>query len=90
MPLKIGVLIDGRYIESKNTGTPLRGSTNQKMLYLQAHLQEKYEVYLAQQKNQIQNFPVRNGIVSVGIHNPGFAVELRAEAEKRGVMIDDE
>lgn len=87
---KIGVLIDGRYVESKNTGVPLRGSTNQKMLYFQSHLREKYEAYMAQQKCQVQNFSVRNGIVSVGIHDPGFTAKLRYEAEKRGVMIGDE
>lgn len=87
---KIGVLIDGRYIESKNTGVPLRGSSNQEVLYLQSHLQEKYETYMAQQKNQIQNFTVRDGVVSVGIHAPGFTKRLRSEAEKRGVMIGNE
>ena len=87
---KIGVLIDGRYIESKNTNVPLSGSSNQNVLFLQSHLQEKYEAYMVQQKNQIQNFSVRNGIVSVGIHNPDFAKQIRCEAEKRGVMIDDE
>lgn len=87
---KIGVLIDGRYIEEKNTNVPLRGSSNQKVLYLQSHLQEKYETYMAQQKNPIQNFPVRDGVISVGIHAPGFTKQLRSEAEKRGVMISDE
>lgn len=87
---KIGVLIDGRYIESKNTGIPLRGSSNQKVIYLQSNLQEKYEAYMAQEINPIQNFTVRDGVVSVGIHNPGFTTELRGEAKKRGVIMVDE
>ena len=43
----IGVLIDGKYIESRNTGLPLRGSDNQNILILDPQLEDIYQNYLA-------------------------------------------
>lgn len=71
---QIAVLIDGRYREEFNDGAFLRGSANQKIHILNEVFREKYEEYLQYGKNEIQNFTLRNGIISVGIHNPGFKI----------------
>ena len=68
----IAVLIDGAYIEDKNDGSILRGSSNQRIFILNDEVRALYEEYLNKTKNQIQNFSTLDGIVSVGIHNKGF------------------
>lgn len=69
---KVSVLIDGAYIEERNNGCLLRGSDNQKIHILNEHLKEKYEDYLATAKNEIQNFAITGGFISVGIHRKDF------------------
>ncbi len=66
------VLIDGAYVEEKNDGCLLRGSSNQRIHILNDELKPLYEEYLNKSKNQIQNFTTLDGIVSVGIHKKGF------------------
>ena len=66
------ILIDGEYIEEKNTDTKLRGSSNQLIHILNPSLKEKYDYYLKITHNQIQNFTTSDGVVSVGIHKRGF------------------
>lgn len=68
----IAVLIDGEYIEEKNNDSRLRGSSNQKIHILNSKFAAKYQQYLDEGQNQIQNFTISNGIVSVGIHRKGF------------------
>ena len=70
---KIAVLIDGEYIEERNNGAVLRGSDNQQIFILNENLREKYDNYLLTATNQIQNFTIADGYISVGIHNKGFA-----------------
>lgn len=71
----ISVLIDGKYIESLNNNSLLRGSSNQRIHILEERQREKYEKYLKTVKNRIQNFTTQDGIISVGIHKPGFMKE---------------
>lgn len=68
----IAVLIDGPYIEARNKDCVLRGSDNQQIHFLKPYFKEKYEAYIAKQQGYIQNFTTQDGIVSVGIHKPGF------------------
>lgn len=69
---RIDVLIDGEYKDSLNDGkSALRGSTNQRIHYLNSHVVEQYECYLKQGRI-IQNFVYDYNILSVGIHNPGI------------------
>ena len=70
------VIIDGPYIEQQNTGVPLRGSANQTVHLLRPELAERYDRYLTDCKNPIQNFATQDGIVSVGIHRPGFTPHI--------------
>lgn len=66
------VLIDGAYIEEQNINSVLRGSSNQRIHILNKRYFERYQRYLAETHNQIQNFSTADGVVSVGIHRPTF------------------
>lgn len=72
---RIDVLIDGEYIDELNDNhAALRGSTNQRIIYLNKELRSKYEKYLTEGR-KIQNFVYDYRTVSVGIHNRGFDPE---------------
>ena len=81
----IGVLIDGKYMEERNTGVPLRGSDNQNILILDPRLEEKYHHYLATAKNEIQNFTAVDGVISVGIHRPGYNTQVNTLLKGKGL-----
>ena len=66
------LLIDGRYIDELNDGIGLRGSSNQRIYILDETKQEKYNTYFQTASNKVQNFFTSDGVVSVGIHRPGF------------------
>ena len=85
---EIAVLIDGPYIEVLNNNCPLRGSSNQRILYLKEKFRPKYESHLLNYENAIQNFSLSDGIISVGIHNKNFKSDLQKKAKERGVIID--
>ena len=85
----IGVLIDEPYVESKNDGARMRGSSNQNIFILKPALAKRYEEYLENGKNEIQNFMTQDGMVSVGIHRPGFQQEIVREARKKGVILHE-
>jgi len=68
----ISVLIDGEYIEKRNNNCVLRGSDNQVIHILDNKFKDKYDIYCRVYSNQIQNFVTKDGIVSAGIHKPGF------------------
>ena len=67
---KIDVLVDGRYMNARNSNSPLRGSNNQNIIYLNEGVREKYESYL-QKGRQIQNLFYENSLISIGIHGKG-------------------
>ena len=81
----ISVLIDGKYIEERNNNCILRGSDNQRIIYLDKSVQEKYSEYLINASNQIQNFTMSDGIISVGIHKSDFLDELNAKINMKGL-----
>ena len=66
------VLIDGEYMEDLNDNTFLRGSSNQRVHILNSAYKDKYQEYLTNGHNQIQNFITADGVVSVGIHHKSF------------------
>ena len=72
----IAVLIDGAYIEAQNDNAVLRGSNNQRVIVLDDRFAPRYHVYIAQGENRIQNFTTSDGVISVGIHHPGFRQPL--------------
>ncbi len=68
----ISVLIDGEYVEALNDNSLLRGSSNQNIHILDESKAPRYAAYLATADNAVQNFFTADGVVSVGIHRPGF------------------
>jgi anaerobic ribonucleoside-triphosphate reductase activating protein len=63
----ISVLIDGPYIQEKNIDNlPLRGSTNQKIIFFESQKKQMYEEYMKNGR-QLQNVYVDNDILTVGI-----------------------
>jgi anaerobic ribonucleoside-triphosphate reductase activating protein len=64
----------------------LRGSDNQKIIYRDAEIEAKYTGYLANFTNQIQNFRSRDGVISVGIHRPGYNEEIKNRLQEKGVL----
>ena len=63
----IDVLIDGPYIEEQNVPEAvLRGSKNQRIIYLNPDRRDEYEDYLKQGR-QLENFIHNNEVCTVGI-----------------------
>lgn len=82
---QIGVLIDGKYIQERNNGAVLRGSDNQRIIVLNDRLSDKYRNYLATAKNEIQNFTALDGVISVGIHRPGYEDQVDTLLRGKGL-----
>lgn len=80
---KIAVLIDGRYIEKLNDNSFMIGSNNQKRIILNPKYQDLYTKYFQENTNQIQNFILDDGIVSVGIHKNDFDKNIKKELKKK-------
>lgn len=68
----VAVLIDGEYQEQLNNDVFLRGSSNQMIYILKEQYRKKYEEYIKDNHNEIQNFMINNEVVSVGIHKKEF------------------
>ena len=81
----ISVLIDGEYLEDRNHASPLRGSDNQRIHFLDPSVKPLYGPCLAETGNRIQNFTLPDGIVSVGIHKPGFLRTLDQNVKTKGL-----
>ena len=82
---KIGVMIDGKYIQERNNGAILRGSDNQRIIILNHRLACKYHEYLVSTHNEIQNFTAYDGIISVGIHRPGYENQVDTILKAKGL-----
>lgn len=81
----IVVLIDGKYMEEYNYGSVLRGSDNQRIIFLDNYFKTKYMEYMNQKHSQIQNFTTKDGIISVGIHLPEYESKLRRLTKEKGL-----
>lgn len=86
---KIAVLIDGQYVEEKNDGSILRGSSNQRIIFLKSYCKDKYESILNNGVNEIQNFSTGKAVVSVGIHNKNYEAELEKIIKEKGLIQDE-
>ena len=65
----ISVLIEGRYVDELNDSKiPLRGSTNQRIIYFDPSIEKKYLSYMKAGR-KIQNVYSGEKVISVGIHN---------------------
>ena len=84
----IAVLIDGLYIKELNEEEALRGSTNQRIIVLNERYTELYEQYIAASKGKVQNFITPTGVISVGIHRPGYEEALDTKLCEKGLTKD--
>lgn len=68
---RVAVLIDGEYMENLNDGvSALRGSVNQRILFLRENVRETYGKYLSEGR-KIRNFLYDYKTISTGIHSRG-------------------
>ena len=79
----IAVLIDGPYVEEQNNGHVLKGSDNQTIYYLKDQYRERYESYIGEYEGKFpaENFPAKDGMISVGIHKPDFRKKIQGRVE---------
>lgn len=81
----IGVLVDGEYIEELNDNKPLRGSSNQRIIFFKEFLMEKYASVL----NGGRNFSFgesNDGTLDIyGIPPKGFLRNMQKDCLKKGV-----
>lgn len=82
---KIALLIDGPYIEAQNENCFMRGSSNQQLIVLDPEFTEFYDAYIKDGCNEIQNFTLRDGVISVGIHRAGYDAELNKKLHQKGL-----
>lgn len=82
------VLIDGLYVEERNNGCPLRGSDNQRVIFLDESLRMAYEEYM-RGGNRIQNFTCGNSVISVGIHSPDYPRQLEQRLSGKNLLKTD-
>jgi len=68
----VSVMIDGAYIDELNDNIcPLRGSSNQRVLFLDESKKQPYTEYMSKGRS-IQNVYYGGKMISVGIHNRGL------------------
>lgn len=79
-----------KYIEAKNHGLLLRGSDNQRILILNTDYRDRYTDYLKTANSRIQNFSTGEGIISVGIHQPGYENVLEQISRSKGLEVKHE
>lgn len=87
---KLAVLIDGKYVEERNNNSFLRGSDNQNIVIISDELKQKYDAYLKEGHNEIQNFKTKDTVISVGIHTPKYNVDLQRILAEKGLVIKHE
>lgn len=61
------LLIDGPYVQARDDGAPLRGSTNQRVLPLTARYQGSLDCYAARQPRGVELHVESDGLMLVGI-----------------------
>jgi len=76
---KIAVLVDGPYMEDRNEGHPLKGSSNQSIHYIREESACLYDDYIAGEmgRKRVQMFPLADGKVATGIHDADFEKEYQ-------------
>lgn len=81
----LSVIVDGKYEENRNYGEVLRGSDNQNIILVNPEFEGIYNEYCKQKVSEIQNFYIPGGVISVGIHRPGYEEELESRLKDKGV-----
>ncbi len=82
----IGVLIDGRYVEELNDNKPLRGSSNQRILFFNQSLISLYQEGLIGDR-KFQLMVTDDGKLNVyGVPPKGFLDNISKDCLKKGVL----
>ena len=82
----IGVLIDGRYVEELNDNKPLRGSSNQRILFFKQSLLLRYQSVLSSER-KFQFEVTQEGKLNVyGVPPKGFLDNISNDCLKKGVI----
>lgn len=82
----IGVLIDGRYVEELNDNQPLRGSSNQRVIFFKKSLIPRYQDALAGER-KFQFKVTDDGKLNVyGVPPKGFLDKISKDCLKKGVI----
>ena len=82
---RAAVVIDGEYREELNTGSVLRGSDNQRILFLNPDIVNKYAQYIESGTRLYENVATSEGVFCIGLHKPGFRQLLDEQKRKRGL-----
>ena len=83
----IAVLIDGPYLDDLNDDTGLRGSSNQRIIFIDSAYERKYENSMLQ-KRLVQNVHYNGGVVSFGIPLRNYKERLYAQLQQRGISYE--
>ncbi|MBN2420583.1 MAG: radical SAM protein [Deltaproteobacteria bacterium] len=83
----IAVLIDGPYVNHLNDNTGLRGSSNQKIIFIDPEYKQKYENAVSG-KRLVQNIHYNSGFVSFGIPVKNYKESLSAQLRQRGISYE--
>ncbi len=80
----IDVLIDGKYIDSLNDNHPLRGSSNQKIIFLNESLYNIYQPIFSQNRSY-EVIEAENTLNIIGIPPKDFLKKFEEKLLKRGI-----
>ena len=83
----IAVLIDGPYVEDLNDDLGLRGSSNQRIIFLNSKYEGKYE-NTSSDKRLVQNVHYKGGFVSFGIPLKNYKESLSTQLRQRGITYE--
>lgn len=79
---RIAVLVDGPYIREQDDGkNNLKGSANQRVLFLKPGFEEKYAAYLREER-AMQEVAMEDTLLAAGIPPAGFAEKFSCGEEK--------
>lgn len=77
----IALLIDGPYIAKQNDNRPLRGSSNQRLIFFRDEYKDAYEAYLKGER-KMQLVGERTNIIAIGIPPKNYIKEVLRKERK--------
>ncbi len=82
----IAVLVEGAYIDELNNGHPLKGSDNQRLIFRDDLVRQKYEEYINQRigEREVQCFDTSDGMICAGIHKKKFNAQFGVGKDNNG------